>query len=48
MMHAECTRTALVFSFHMQVRFSWDFEHFVGKSHENFSDVALARCNEDG
>ena len=47
-MHTECTRTALVFSFHMQVRFLWDFEHFGGKIHENFSDVALAHHNEDG
>ena len=39
MMHAECTRTALVFSFQMQLR---DFEYFEGKIHENFNDVALA------
>ena len=24
-----------------------DFKHFGGKIHENFSDVALAHCNED-
>ena len=48
-MHAECTRTALVFSFHMQVQFWRDFEHFGGKIkiHENFSDVALVHRNED-
>ena len=48
MQHAECTRATLVLYFRLQVRFWRDFEHFGGKIHENFSDVALAHRNEDG
>ena len=48
MQHAECTRTTLVLSFHLQVGFLRDFEHFGRKIHENFSDVALAHRNGDG
>ena len=50
MMYAECTRTALVFLSHastilMGFRL---FGHFEGKIYENFSDVGLAHCYEDG